>query len=94
MLTPLIVILATSQIAAPAGTAKITARQSTKIVRSIIEVYMVCKIRGGRYGGSSRLNVETSPFSTVRESAQDTMKVRSTPKSAMPKTADAEIKPA
>ena len=41
-------MLAISQMTAPAGSANITARQSTKIVRSISDVYSVCITRGGR----------------------------------------------
>ena len=34
------------------GSAKMIARHNTKIVLSINDVYSVCRIRGGRYGGS------------------------------------------
>ncbi len=84
----------TSQMTAPAGSAKTTARQSTYSVRSMSEVYSVASTRGGRYGGSSRLKAETSPRSTVRESSHEMAKVSTMPSTATVTTASAETSPA
>ena len=83
-----------SQMTAPAGMANSTALQRMISVRSITDVYSVWRIRGGRYGGSSRENVVASPFNTVRERPQDVRNMKRMPRRAMPTTAAAETKPA
>lgn len=62
------VTLATSQMIAPAGAAKTTARHSTYSVRFDQRGVDRLQHPRRRKGGSSRLKVDTSPFSTDRDS--------------------------
>ena len=79
---------------APAGAAKTMARHKTIKVLSISEVYKVFQNRGGLYGGNSRLKVETSPFKTVFDKAQDTKNIKQIPSTAIPITAPKDAIPA
>src|SRR5690554_1556478 len=83
-----------SQIIAPAGAAKTTALHNTIKVRSISDVYIVCKNLGGLYGGSSNVKKEDSPFKSVLDKSHDVIKVKAMPKTAMPITANMETVPA
>ena len=47
---------------------------------------MVFQKRGGLYGGNSKLKVETSPFKTVFDKAQDVKNMKTIPKTAIPIT--------
>ena len=57
-------------------------------------MYSVCNIRGGRYGGSSKLNVEASPFKTDLDNPQETTKLNPIPRIAIKTTAAADANPA
>ena len=82
-----------SQIAAPAGAAKIIALHKTINVLSINDVYMVFQNLGGRYGGNSKLKVETSPFKTVLDKPQETKNIKAIPRTAIPTTDNNEATP-
>src|SRR5690554_4750725 len=83
-----------SHIIAPAGAAKITALHNTIKVRSISEVYIVCKNLGGLYGGSSNVKKDDSPFKSVLDNSHEVKKVKAIPKTAIPITANIETVPA
>ena len=53
---------------------------------------MVFQKRGGRYGGNSKLKVETCPFNTVFDNAHDVVNIKNMPKTAMPITANNDAK--
>ncbi len=72
-------MLATSQIIMPAGMVKAIARQRTRIVLSINDVYNVCKIRGGLYGGNSKLKVDAWPLKIDLLKPHDTKRLKTIP---------------
>src|SRR5690554_5048352 len=80
-------ILEISQITAPAGIANITARPKIMSVRSINDVYNVCKMLGVRYGGSSSTKKEASPLRSVRDNNHEEKKVKRIPSNTTPTTA-------
>ena len=48
---------------------------------------MTLRIFGRRYGGSSRVKLDASPFKIVLDRHQDTMNVKMMPRTTMPMTA-------
>ena len=81
---PCQVRLAISQMMRPAGAAAVTARPSTKSVRSRRERIRTGPNWGRRYGGSSRVKKEGTPFNMVRDSSQEARKVAAMPKRMTP----------
>lgn len=73
-------MFAKSHITSPAGAATTAALPSTKSVRSNIERTITLPICGRRYGGSSSVNDDGTPFNIVFDSIHDTKNVISIPK--------------
>ena len=88
-------VFARIHIISPAGTATAQALPSTNIVRSNMERTITLPICGLRYGGSSRVNADGTPFRTVTESSHDARSVAPTPASITPSSirADARERP-
>lgn len=78
-LTSPIIIFAASQMISPAGAATAAALASTNNVLSKMERTIILPTCGLRYGGSSSVKDDGTPFKIVTESAFDTIKVMATP---------------
>ena len=78
-LSPPTVILAASHMIAPAGAATAAARPSTNSVRSNTDLIITLPICGRRYGGSSSVNDDGTPRSTVFERNHVIIKVAAIP---------------
>src|SRR5690606_34590602 len=71
--------------------ANTTARHNTIKVLSIKEVYIVCQIFGGRYGGNSKVKKEACPLNMVLDNSHELKNVNAIPKTTIPTTAKVEI---
>lgn len=81
-----------SHITAPAGAATETARPRTNIVRSRRERTITRPTCGIRYGGSSSVNEDGVPRSTVEESRRETRNVMRRDRSSIPISAPVEAR--
>lgn len=77
-------ILAISQMMSPAGAATTIARPRTNRVLSKIERTITFPICGFRYGGSSSVKEEGTPFNTVADRIFEIRSVMSTPRTMTP----------
>ncbi len=77
-------MFAISQIIRPAGAATAMARPSTNKVSSKMERTMTFPICGFRYGGSSSVKEEGTPFNTVADKIFEIRSVMSTPSTMTP----------
>lgn len=75
---------AITQIIRPAGAATAAALPRTNSVRSKMERTITLPICGRRYGGSSKVKEEGTPFRMVADSSRDTRKVITIPSTITP----------